>query len=237
MRRFAAFDIDGTLIRWQLFHTIVDTLASSGSISLHEHQIMKELHDKWKRRENLDAFQTYEAAMLKAWFALMRHTTVAEFNRAVDTAFETHKDYVYHYTRDLCKQLKAEDYTLIAISGSHQQIVDKIAEYYAFDYAIGSVYPLNENGTFTGEEITPVINKGKCLQEAVQSLKLSWDDSYAVGDSKSDAKMMELVHNPIAFNPDRNLLKIAKHNHWTIVIERKNVTYKLKARNGTYTLT
>ena len=30
-----------------------------------------------------------------------------------------------------------------------------------------------------------------------------------VGDSKSDAEMLAMVENPIAFNPDEELLKIA----------------------------
>lgn len=236
MKRFAAFDIDGTLVRWQLFHTIVDSLASGGSISSQEHETMKELYNKWKRREDLDAFHTYEGASLKSWFALMQHITIDEFLAAADAAFEEHKDYVYHYTRNFCKTLKAKGYTLIAISGSHQQVVDKIADYYGFDYALGSVYPVNTTGTFTGEEITPVIDKGKCLKEIVESLHLSWEGSYAIGDSKSDAKMMELVSHPIAFNPDRNLLQIAKNNRWKVVVERKNVIYELAARGDQYTL-
>ena len=31
-RPFAVFDIDGTLIRWQLYHSIADTLARLGHI-------------------------------------------------------------------------------------------------------------------------------------------------------------------------------------------------------------
>lgn len=237
MKRFAAFDIDGTLVRWQLFHTIVDTLAKQGSVSSREHEAMTEHYEAWRRRENTESFHTYEATSLKAWFALMKHTTVDEFHTAVDAAFETHKDFVYRYTRDLCKALKADGYALIAISGSHQEVVDKIAEYYHFDYALGSVYPHSTAGRFTGEEITPVVDKGVCLKQIVHTLGLTWEDSYAVGDSRSDAKMMELVTNPVAFNPDKNLLAIAKDSNWRVVIERKNVIYELSQQNGIYTLT
>lgn len=236
MNRFAAFDIDGTLVRWQLFHTIVDKLASNGSVSLHEHEVMKDLFDKWKRRDDMDAFHSYEAAIVKTWFVLMNHTTHQEFMTAVEEAFEEQKDFVYQYTLELSKQLKQQGYTLIAISGSHQEVVDKVAQYYGFDYAVGSIYPITDKGTFTGEEITPVVDKGSVLQDIVAKHGLSWQGSYAIGDSRSDAKMMQLVTHPIAFNPDQNLLTIAKKNAWKVVVERKNVIYELESRNSTYTL-
>lgn len=236
MKRFAAFDIDGTLVRWQLFHTIVDKLAANGSMSLREHDTMKDLFTKWKRRDDSNAFHTYETAMLQTWFELMEHTTHQDFLVAVDAVFNEQKDFVYHYTRELSRKLKKQGYVLIAISGSHQEVVDKIAQYYNFDHAIGSIYPTADKGKFTGEEITPVIDKGRVLQEVVAIHNLSWDDSYAVGDSRSDAKMMELVTHPIAFNPNQKLLTIAQKNSWNIVVERKNVIYELNAKNNTYVL-
>ena len=236
MRKFAAFDIDGTLVRWQLFHTIVDKLASNGSVSLREHEVAKELFTKWKQRSDQDAFHSYEAAILQTWFELMKHTTRQELLVAVDAVFEEHKDYVYHYTRELLKKLKQDGYALIAISGSHQEVVDKIAEYYGFDYAVGSIYPALDEGTFTGEEITPIIDKGRTLQELVDANSLSWKESFAVGDSRSDAKMMQLVTHPIAFNPDQNLLALAKAHGWKVVVERKNVVYELDSIHDTYML-
>jgi phosphoserine phosphatase len=41
--------------------------------------------------------------------------------------------------------------------------------------------------------------------------------------------MLELVQRPIAFNPERELAKIAMKRGWPIVVERKNVVYKLSA--------
>lgn len=225
-QRFAVFDIDGTLVRWQLFHTIVEQLATQGSIDTASYATVTELLDKWKRRTRHDSFTLYEKAVLDAWYAVLTDITQDEYMSAVETVFEQHKDQVYRYTRDLIKELKRKKYFLIAISGSHQEIVDKIAEYYGFDYAAGSVYP-TKNGKFTGEEIAPVYSKGKILQEIADKHDLAWDDCYAVGDSRSDAVMMELVTSPIAFNPDRNLLTIARERHWNIVVERKNVSYEL----------
>lgn len=235
VKKFAAFDIDGTLVRWQLFHTIVDQLARQNSINLDEHARMTDLFDMWKKRTDSDSFAIYEKATLHTWYALLKNLSYDEYLKAVDIVFETHKDSVYTYTRDLIKNLKTEDYFLVAISGSHQEIVDKIAEYYQFDFAVGSIYP-TEKGAFTGDETTPVTDKGAVLKQVIAQHHLTLDESIAVGDTASDAKMLALVETPIAFNPNQSLLKIAHSNKWKIVVERKNVIYELEADKNKYYL-
>ena len=233
--KFAAFDIDGTLLRWQLFHSVVAEIAEAQPEPNETYIAATKAFDKWKRRTDPGAFYTYERATLDAWFALIKTITPAEYHAATRTVFEAQKDFTYRYTRDLIKTLQAQDYAIIAISGSHQETVQMIGDYYGFDMAIGSEYPV-ENGRFTGEEITPFTDKGEALRKIVAEHNLQWEDSYAVGDSNSDAKMLALVANPIAFNPDQNLLKHAQENNWKIVVERKNVAYELAVQNGTYYL-
>ena len=41
MNKFAVFDIDGTLIRWQLYHAIADELAKSGHIDAETYTVEK----------------------------------------------------------------------------------------------------------------------------------------------------------------------------------------------------
>lgn len=234
-RRFAAFDIDGTLIRWQLFHAIVKQLVAHEAISPHDYATMEELFDKWKSRSAPDAFHTYENALLATWAAILQHIPYDAYIDAAETAFTEHKDYVYRYTRDLITTLKKKGFFMIAISGSQQEAIDKIADYYGFDVAIGSKWPA-VNGSFTGERISPVDDKGKALQAIVADYNLTFTDSWAVGDSGGDSKMLALVQNPIAFNPDQNLLSIATTHKWPIVIERKNVIYQLTASQDAYQL-
>jgi phosphoserine phosphatase len=78
--------------------------------------------------------------------------------------------------------------------------------------------------------------KGPVLQELIKKHGLTTAASYAVGDSLSDAAMLEMVDNPIAFNPDNNLFEAATQNGWNIVVERKNVIYQLSKQDGHYGL-
>jgi phosphoserine phosphatase len=51
-----------------------------------------------------------------------------------------------------------------------------------------------------------------------------------MGDTLSDVGFLEMVRNPIAFNPNRSLLDVARQRHWPIVVERKDVIYNLQRR-------
>ena len=78
--------------------------------------------------------------------------------------------------------------------------------------------------------------KDELLRELMARHNVAITDSIAVGDSEGDIAMLELVENPIAFNPTKGLLQVAKNNAWDIIIERKNVVYKLRASDGQYYL-
>lgn len=235
MKKFAVFDIDGTLIRWQLYHAVVDRLAKKGMLGKNAHQELHDARMAWKRREHPEAFQQYERLMIKVYEKALPSLTAKQFDDAVEEVAQEYKTQIYTYTRDLAKQLKNKGYVLVAISGSHTELVRHVARQYGFDLWIGSNYQ-RKDGRFTGEKVIASLDKANVLEKLIRGHGLEKIGSYAVGDSKSDAPMLEIVDNPIAFNPDQNLLKIAKAKKWPIVIERKNVIYKMESRNGKYIL-
>ena len=236
MKRFAVFDIDGTLIRWQLYHSIADTLARQGHIEPDVYQAMKDARMKWKRRlEPTDSYFEYERQVIDAYEATLKTLSAKQFESAVEAVFNEYKDQVYTYTRDLIAQLKQRDYMLLAISGSQAEIVAKIADYHGFDYYTGTVYERTSSG-FSGRRTVGSHNKDRVLKSLVKKHGLSFKDSVGVGDSKSDIPMLELVDQPIALNPVADLFEVASAHGWKIVIERKNMVYELEKKNGRYVL-
>ncbi len=234
-RPFAVFDIDGTLIRWQLYHAIADELAKSGHIDAETYTSIRDARAEWKKRTHTDSFKAYEDQLVIAYRLLLTKLTVPRFELAAEAVFEEYKDQVYVFTRDMIRDLKKRGYVLLAISGSQSEIVEKIAQYYEFDDFVGSYYHRSE-GQFTGKIDLTIFSKDKVLAELVAKHGLTMKGSIAVGDSSSDIAMMELVERPIAFNPEKTLLAHAQKAGWEVVVERKNVIYKLKADNGRYIL-
>lgn len=232
---FAVFDIDGTLIRWQLYHAIADALARLGYFDPESFKSVRQARMLWKQRAYDESYQDYESRLVKAYDQLLTNLTVEQFNEAAEAVFNEYKDQSYIYTRDLIKKLKKKGYLLFAISGSQIEIVKKIAKYYGFDDYVGSKYQ-RINGRFTGEKKLAKGNKHLILNTLVKKHEATYSQSVAVGDSEGDISMLEAVERPIVFNPTKILFEIAKNRNWTIVIERKNMIYELKAKDGSYIL-
>lgn len=234
-QRFAVFDIDGTLVRWQLYHAIADTLAKKGFIDELTYQTIRDARMNWKRRIGPEAFKDYEKHLVVSYEAILAQLTVKQFEAAAQSVFEEHKDQVYTYTRDLIRSLQKQNYLLFAISNSQTEIVKKVADYWGFDDYIGASYEQSGN-RFTGKRTAYLHDKDQALIKLADKHHVGWEDSVAVGDSISDIPMLKLVNRPIAFNPEQKLLDEAKKRGWQIVIERKNVVYTLQPSDKGYRL-
>ena len=229
------FDIDGTIIRWQLYHAIGDELARRGVISPDAFKKVRQARMNWKRRSGEEQFRQYELELVKAFDAALPGLEVSRLAEAAEAVFAEYKDQVYTYTRDLIRQLKVKNYLLFAVSGSPEVIVDKFAEYYGFDDYAASSFAA-EQGRYTGDKELSIGQKPALLQKLITKHQAGTRDSIAVGDSEGDIDMLEMVQKPVAFNPSRQLFDYARSQSWPIVIERKNVVYHLESHNGKYRL-
>jgi phosphoserine phosphatase len=157
---------------------------------------------------------------------------IEKYRAACDAVIKNESHKVYAYTLNLLRQLKKDDYTLVAITGSQHDIAQPFADKYGFDYCYGEVYATLE-GKFSGEVETIFNRKDEIVRRFMKEHpEHSLKESVGIGDSHWDAKMLSLVDKPIAFNPDEGLLKIAKEKGWPVVIERKNIAYRLE-KHGT----
>lgn len=235
-RPFAVFDIDGTVIRWQLYHALADELARQGHLDPKEFQKVRKARMAWKKRSGEASFDEYEQTLVRLINTAITGILVADLERACRAVLAEYKDQVYTYTRDLIRQLKAQNYLLFTISASQAEIVAMLAKYYGFDDWGGSTYHA-ENGRFTGKiDVLMRERKPLLLQELVAKHGADWRGSIGVGDSESDIPMLDMVERPVAFNPTKKLFQHASKQGWKIVLERKNMIYELEPEDGTYRL-
>lgn len=234
--KFAAFDIDGTIIRWQLYHALADELARAGLLGANEYAAVRAARLEWKKRSDNEAFRAYELTLIKLIDAAISGISVKQLEAASKVVITKYKDQVYTYTRDLITDLKKQGYLLFAISASQSEIVQLIADYYGFNDYGGSTYETLD-GYFTGQrDILKSERKPTFLKQLVQKHGATWKGSIAVGDSESDIPMLETVECPIAFNPTKQLFEHAKSAQWQVVVERKNVIYELQPGQHGYRL-
>lgn len=235
-RPYAVFDIDGTLIRWQLYHAVADVLAKQKIIDRTKYQSVLLARANWKTRQTNNSFENYEKSLIKLFDETIPGMSVRVFNNVCDEVITQYRDQVYTYTRDLITKLKQKDYFLLAISASPEELVKHIAAYYKFDDFKASHYE-TKDGKLTGHKAILYGNaKTQQLTKLIKKHNLETKGSIAIGDTLGDLNMLSLADKAIAFNPASDLLKKAKSNRWEIVIERKNVVYRLEYRDGKYLL-
>ena len=230
-KKFAVFDIDGTLIRWQLYHAIVNRLAAKGEISKESYEKIRRARMAWKNRTRDNSFNEYENTLVQQWLAESSKLDYQQYLKAVNEIVSEYINQSYTYTRGLVKKLKARGYFLLTISGSPEEAVKLVAEHYGFDDFVAAHFVRNKAGRFTGKNKSPVFDKAKTLKQMVRKHNLTWQDSVAVGDTASDIAILELVEHPIAFNPEKQLVKTAIDRGWSVIVERKNVVYEFKDGN------
>ena len=72
------------------------------------------------------------------------------------------------------------------------------------------------------------MNKANIVRRAIEKENLTLKGSIGVGDTEGDIPVLEMVDNPICFNPNMLLYKTAKRNDWKVVVERKDVIYNIQ---------
>lgn len=241
--KLAIFDIDGTIFRSSLVIELVRGLVRTGVFPKSAEKEVQKEYLAWLDRRG--SYADYINKVVKIYIKNIAGKSSAKVYAVARTVIKEQKNRVYRFTRDLIQKLKQQKYFLIAISGSPSYIVADYARAIGFNKFFGTEMEV-KNGKFTGKvlNLEPAFKKKKVLMDFVDTLTrpgkpghplpkgegkvvIDWRQSIAVGDTESDMEMLSLVGRPVAFNPNHELAKVAKNKKWEIVVERKDVVYKV----------
>jgi len=227
-KKVAIFDVDGTLFRSSLLIELVEALVVKGIFPKESRLIYERDYKRWVNREG--SYEDYIEAVVLAFMENIKGVSYEDFETIGREVVEANKGKLYTYTRDLAKKLKRRGYFLLAISQSPKGLLDAFCRHLGFDKIYGRFYELDSSDNFTGEvvDLHLIANKANIVKRAVLKEKLTLKGSWGVGDTEGDIPMLELVDNPICFNPNKVLYRFAKLNGWKVVVERKDVIYDIK---------
>jgi HAD superfamily hydrolase (TIGR01490 family) len=227
-KRVAFFDVDGTIFRSSLLIELVEQFLNEGVFEKEAEDIYADSYRAWQNREG--SYEDYIYDVIEAFVTHIKgvhYGVLADIGRRV-VAIQSKR--VYRYTRDLITELKKEGYVLVAISQSPKTILDEFCEQYGFDKVYGRMYEIGPQDRFTGtvSEEHLIKNKANIVKRVFERYpELTREGSIAVGDTEGDISLLESVERPICFNPNQVLYTHAKRNGWEVVVERKDVIYKL----------
>ena len=193
LRPFAVIDIDGTLIRWQLYHAMADAMVKREIIDRRQYMRVLEARNNWKSRVNENSFTDYENSLISLIDKAIIGVDYQLFKDVCREVISRYQNQTYTFTRDLIKQLKAEDYIIFAISASPAELVSLVTAHYMLDDFRASDYEV-VNGKLTGK--SRILNgnaKASNLTELIQKHAAARYNSIAVGDSEGDIGMLKMV--------------------------------------------
>ncbi len=228
LKKFAVFDIDGTIFRSSLLIELVEELIRAKVFPKTARSIYGGKHKQWLERK--DSYEKYISAVVRAFDQYIGGVREKDFLRVVRHVVEAHEQRLYRYTRDLVKDLKRQGYYMIAISHSLKYIAGHFGKRLGFNKVYGILLELDKKtGRFTGKllHLDVILDKGAVLRRAIEKENLTLRGSVGVGDTESDIAFLKLVDRPICFNPNAALYRAAKRRGWKVVVERKDVVYRI----------
>ncbi|MGK2928819.1 MAG: HAD family hydrolase, partial [Acidimicrobiales bacterium] len=125
----------------------------------------------------------------------------------------------YDEALDLMAMHRDAGRKVFIVSASPEEIVAPLAQFLGADEAIATQAVLDEHGCYTGEVERYCYGPEKVavLEQLAERDGIDLSASYAYSDSATDAPMLSAVGHPVAVNPDRELLRMARDKGWEIV--------------------
>ena len=234
MKKVAAFfDIDGTISREgfisEMFKKMIKYELIDNSKWYNE---VEPAFTKWDKR--VGDYDIYLQKMVDIYTETVKNTNAFHIAYIAKKVIEQKGERVYTYSRERIRWHKEQGHVVIAISGSPIELVSEVSKMYGMDDYRGTIYQVGSNGIYNGE-IIPMWDsqsKRKAVLEMADKHDIDLSRSYAYGDTNGDYSMLQLVGNPFAINPTRELLSHIRNDSqlkekFTVIVERKDVTYQM----------
>lgn len=226
-RKVAVFDIDGTIFRSSLFIELMEELIDANVFDESVRDAYIKEKAAWLDRRG--DYEAYVDAMLAEFLRNLKGVKYTELEWAGKRVVDRVGFHIYMHTTELVRSLRKRGYYLLAISHSPKIVVDQFARRLGFHKVYGTMYEVGASDRFTGRLLDQHLigNKANIVRRAVEKEKLTLKGSVGVGDTEADISFLELVDKPLVFNPNKKLFRYAKRMGWPVVVERKDVVYKL----------
>jgi HAD superfamily hydrolase (TIGR01490 family) len=150
--------------------------------------------------------------------ALTRGWDREEVEEVVREALETVVDpYIYQEALDLIALHQALGREVFIVSSSPQEVVKPLAERLGVSSVVAT-RAQTVDGRYTGELEFYCYREQKAdeIRRIAADQGIDLAGSFAYSDSITDRPMLELVGNPVAVNPDRELRRLAQQRAWKV---------------------
>lgn len=219
MKNLAIFDLDHTLITTDSDNSWPKYMIEKGYLDAEYAAAQNEkfYQDYQKGCLNVADFVAFQVEPLKTFSQEQLAQMHAEF---VEKYIQKH---ITAMAKMLVESHRDAGDELLVISSTNEFIITPICHLFGITNIIGTQLETDENGHYTGKiKGIPSLREGKItrldqwLTERGETRE-SYGKIYFYSDSKNDLPLMNEVSDPVAVNPDPELLAHAQQHKWPIL--------------------
>ncbi|UNC93287.1 HAD family hydrolase [Candidatus Contubernalis alkaliaceticus] len=216
--KIAVFDFDGTLYPFDTLPFLCKQLKSNSRFTYYRVMTTLVLLYVIYKLKIISGEIIKERALF-TFMKSFRGFNEEEINDFFRNAYQLMKKDLNPEVVKEAETLKASGYILVVVSGACKPLVNFLGEDLGFDLVIGTEFSLNEGILKAEEDITYISgeNKAAALLKILPSEEINFQESFAFADSYSDISILEMVGNPVAVNPERELYKLAVEKNWRVM--------------------
>lgn len=217
MAAAAFYDLEGTLVRTNLVHTL-------GFYAKNQPGLFRSLKKSAATLVSLPVFAITDQYSRKVFNDLYfkRYKGESEDRLrffAQDLFEKVLKPGVFPGTYELLEKSRSLGLRQVVVTGALDVSVKPLMEHLGITEYVANRLEF-VNGLATGRLLPPVMaaaTKASWIRQFAEREGLSLGDSYAYTDSMSDLPMLSVVGHPAAINPDMRLRQTALHHDWPIL--------------------
>jgi len=126
-----------------------------------------------------------------------------------------------HDILDVMRWHTESGHIVMLVSAVFRELLEIMGQELGISYVIGTRLEA-VNGKYTGKVVRPFCfgeNKARLLREFLEQREVKVDllSSFAYADNISDVPVLEMVGNPVAAYPDKELFRLAGERGWRII--------------------
>jgi HAD superfamily hydrolase (TIGR01490 family) len=162
--------------------------------------------------DQMERMREYLQVMVAGWPVAQVREIVAE------TLHELIDPIVYDEAVTLIEEHRETGRDIVIVSSSGAEVVEPIGQMLGADHIVATRMVI-EDGKYTGQISYYAYGptKADAIREMAEASGYDLENSYAYSDSQTDLPMLEVVGNPVAVNPDKELARIARERDWPIL--------------------
>jgi HAD superfamily hydrolase (TIGR01490 family) len=147
-----------------------------------------------------------------------------------DVLFDVIDPYVYQEALDLIALHRSEGRRIYVVSSSPEEVVRPLAAHFGASGVIATRAEVDDQGRYTGGLAFYAYGdqKAEAIRELAERLGMDLEGSYAYSDSITDLPMLEVVGNPVAVNPDKELRRESEERGWQVRDFRRPVRLRTR---------